>query len=131
MPQDIVSDSDTKFIAGLGSQGFEDIGTKLKMTVTYRAQGQTERTNYTLEEYLRCFVSPRQDNWDIHLANAEFDITAAVNSSIKMSRFEADLGYVPANPLSASPASKRRRLRGGQQQGVTFAEYQPAVLRQC
>ncbi|GMF18115.1 unnamed protein product [Phytophthora lilii] len=72
------------------------------MTVAYRAQGdgQSERTNRTLEEYLRCFVSPHQDNWDVHLANAEFAINSAVNSSIKMSPFEADLGYVPANPLS-------------------------------
>ncbi|GMF17869.1 unnamed protein product [Phytophthora lilii] len=46
MPQDIVSDRDTKFISGFWSQVFEDVGTKLKMTVTYRAQadGQTERT---------------------------------------------------------------------------------------
>ncbi|POM64578.1 Hypothetical protein PHPALM_19875 [Phytophthora palmivora] len=57
--------------------------------------GQTERTNRTLEEYLRCFVSPRQDNWDVHLANAEFVINSVVNTSIKMSPFEADIGYVP------------------------------------
>ncbi|GMG15661.1 unnamed protein product [Phytophthora fragariaefolia] len=84
IPQDIVSDRDTKFISGFWSQMFEDVGTKLKMTVAYRAQGdgQTERTNRMLEEYLRCFVSPRQDNWDAHLANAEFAINSVVNSSI-------------------------------------------------
>ncbi|KAJ8577677.1 hypothetical protein ON010_g1528 [Phytophthora cinnamomi] len=133
MPQDIVSDRDTNFISGFWSQVFEDVGTKLKMTVAYRAQGdgQTERTNRTLKEYLRCFVSPRQDDWDVHLANAEFAINSAVNSSIKMSPFEADLGYVPANPLSALAASKRRRLQGGRQQGVKFTEHQAAVLRQC
>ncbi|GMF31382.1 unnamed protein product [Phytophthora fragariaefolia] len=69
--------------------------------------------------------------WDEHLANAEFTINLAVNSSIKMFPFEADLGYVPANPLSALAASKRRRLRGGRQQGVKFGEHQAAVLRQC
>ncbi|GMF35535.1 unnamed protein product [Phytophthora fragariaefolia] len=65
------------------------------MAVVCRAQGdgQTERTNRTLEEYLRFFVSPRQDNWVAHLANAEFAFNPAVNSSIKMSPFEAELGY--------------------------------------
>ncbi|POM81915.1 Hypothetical protein PHPALM_54 [Phytophthora palmivora] len=103
------------------------------MTVAYRAQGdgQTERMNRTLKEYLRCFVSPLQDDWDVHLANAEFAINSAVNSSIKMSPFEADLGYVPHNPLTAVAASSRRRLRGGRQQGTKFTEHQEAVLRQC
>ncbi|GMF47037.1 unnamed protein product [Phytophthora fragariaefolia] len=133
MPQDIVSNRDTKFISGFWSHVFEDVGPKLKMTVAYRAQGdgQTERTNRTLEEYLRCFVSPRQDNWDEHLANPDFAIKSAVNSSIKISPFEADLGYVPANPLPALAASKRRRLRGGRQPGVKIGEHQATVLRQC
>ncbi|KAG3081492.1 hypothetical protein PI125_g20160 [Phytophthora idaei] len=60
MPHDIVSGRDSKFISGCWSQVFANVGTKLKMTVAYRAQGdgQTERTNRTLEEYLRCFRIP-------------------------------------------------------------------------
>ncbi|GMF23306.1 unnamed protein product [Phytophthora lilii] len=133
MPQDIVSDRNNKFISGFWGQVFEDVGTKLKMTVAYRAQGdgQMERTNRTLEEYLRCFVSPHQDNWDVHLANAEFAINSAVYSSIKMSPFEADLGYVPANPLSVVAAARRRGLQGGRRHGVKFTEHQAAVLHQC
>ncbi|KAG2938032.1 hypothetical protein PC115_g3917 [Phytophthora cactorum] len=133
IPQDIVSDRDSKFVSGFWSQVFETVSTKLKMTVAYRAQGdgQTERMNHTLEEYLRCFVSPQQDDWDLHLANAEFAINSAVNSSIKMSSFEADLGYVPANPLTAVAESSRKGLRGGRRQGVKFTEHQDAVLRQC
>ncbi|GMF18458.1 unnamed protein product [Phytophthora fragariaefolia] len=115
MPQDIVSDRDTKFVSGFWNQVFQSVGTKLKMTVAYRAQGdgQTERTNRTLEEYLHFFVSPRQDDWDVHLANAEFAINAAVNSSIKMSPFEADIGYVPHNPLAAVAESSRTSNDGG------------------
>ncbi|OWZ04462.1 Retroelement [Phytophthora megakarya] len=91
-------------------QVFENVGTKLKMTVAYRAQGdgQTECTNRTLDEYLRCFVSPLQDDWDVHLANAEFTINAAVNSSTNTTPFEADIGYIHHNPLAAVAASSRR-----------------------
>ncbi|GMF53405.1 unnamed protein product [Phytophthora fragariaefolia] len=80
----------------------KSIGTKLCMTVAHRAQGdgQTERMNRSLEEYLRCFVSPLQDDWDIHLANAEFAVNSTVNSSIKLAPFEADLGY----PTESTPA---------------------------
>ncbi|GMG15832.1 unnamed protein product [Phytophthora fragariaefolia] len=124
---------DTKVVSGFWSQVFENVGTKLKMTVAYRAQGdgQTGRTNRTLEEYLRCFVSPRQDDWDVHLANAEFAINSAVNSSIKMSPFEADIGYIPRNPIAAVVATKRLGLRGGRRHGVKFTDHQDAVLRQC
>ncbi|POM62885.1 Retrotransposon Polyprotein [Phytophthora palmivora] len=102
MPQNIISDRGTKFISGFWSQVFENVGTKLKMAVAYRAQGdgQTERINRTPEAYLRFFVSPLQDYWDVHLANAEFAINSSVNPSIKMSPFEAELGYVPRKPLT-------------------------------
>ncbi|KAG2993978.1 hypothetical protein PC121_g21130 [Phytophthora cactorum] len=133
MPPDIVSDRDSKFISSFWSQVFANVGTKLKMTVAYRAQGddQTERTNRTLGEYLRCFVSPRQDDWDVHLANAELAINSAVNSSIKMSPCETDIGYVPSNPHTVLAESRSRGLQGGRRQGVEFIEHQAAVLRQC
>lgn len=87
-----------------------------------------ERMNRTLEEYLRCFVGPLQDDWDIHLANAEFAINSTVNSSIGMSPFEADLGFIPRNPLAmivvASGAPRS-------QPGVTFREKQLAILLRC
>lgn len=45
MPQAIVSDRDSKFVSGFWSQVFETVGTKLKMTVAYRSQGDGQRTN--------------------------------------------------------------------------------------
>ncbi|GMF16024.1 unnamed protein product [Phytophthora fragariaefolia] len=133
MPQDIVSGRDTKFISSFWNQVFQSVGTKLKMTVAYRAQGdgQTKRTNRTLEKYLRCFVSPRQDDWEVYLANTEFAINADVNSSIKMSPFEVDICYVPHNPLAAVAESSRRGLSSTQRQDVKFTEHQAAILRQC
>ncbi|OWZ07833.1 hypothetical protein PHMEG_00019719 [Phytophthora megakarya] len=101
MPTNIVSDRDRKFVSAFWQDVFKSVGTKLSMTVAYRAQGdgQTERMNRTLEEYLRCFVGPLQDDWDVHLANAEFAVNSTVNSSTKLALFEADPGYIPLNPL--------------------------------
>ena len=52
MPATIVSDRDSKFTSKFWSELLTSLGTKLKMTVAYRAQGdgQTERQNRTLEE---------------------------------------------------------------------------------
>jgi len=103
MPSNIVSDRDRKFVSNFWQHVFKSIGTKLNMTVAHRAQGdgQTERMNRTLEEYLRCFVGPLQDDWDVHLANAEFAINSTVNSSTKLAPFEADQGYIPLNHFSS------------------------------
>ncbi|GMF44416.1 unnamed protein product [Phytophthora fragariaefolia] len=101
MPTNIVSVRIRKFVSTLWQHVFKSIGTKLSMAVAHRAQsdGPTERMNLTLEEYLRCFVGQLQDDWDVHLANAEFAINWTVNSATKLAPFEADLGYIPLNPL--------------------------------
>jgi len=52
-----------------------------------QTDGQTERTNRTLEEMLRHYVGPSQDDWDLKLPCAEF----AVNNSMK-----AATGYTPS-----------------------------------
>ncbi|KAJ8523407.1 hypothetical protein ON010_g17573 [Phytophthora cinnamomi] len=131
MPTSIVSDRDRKFVSAFWQHVFKSIGTTLNMTVAHRAQGdgQTERMNRTLEEYLRSFVGPQQDDCDPHLANAEFAVKSTVNASTKMSPFEADLGYIPLNPLQLSaeklkgiPTSKR---------GAEFREKQAAILSRC
>ncbi|GMF67687.1 unnamed protein product [Phytophthora fragariaefolia] len=110
MPSSIVSDRDRKFVSNFWQYGFKYIGTKPNMTVVHRAQGdgQTDRMNRTLEEYLCCFVGPLQDSWDMHLANAEFAINSTVNSSTKLAPFEADLGYVPLNPLQLDAEQLRK-----------------------
>jgi transposase InsO family protein len=43
----------------------EHLGIKHKMSTAYHLQtdGQIERLNQTLEQYLRYYVNNRQDNW--------------------------------------------------------------------
>ncbi|GMF28086.1 unnamed protein product [Phytophthora fragariaefolia] len=96
MPSSIVSVRGRKFVSSFWQYVFKSIGTKLNMTVTHRAQGdgQMERMNRTLEEDLRCFVGPLQDDWDIHLANAECAFNLTVNFSTKLAPFEAEVGYI-------------------------------------
>ncbi|KAG4058525.1 hypothetical protein PC123_g6507 [Phytophthora cactorum] len=131
IPKSIVSYRDRKFVSAFWKHVFKSVGTKLNMTVAHRAQGdgQTERMNRTLEEYLRCFVGIMQDDWDVHLTNAEFAVSSVVNSSTKLAPFEADLGYIPRNPLqlAADQLSKVPRSR----QAVEFHERQAMILLRC
>ncbi|KAG3009959.1 hypothetical protein PC121_g10351 [Phytophthora cactorum] len=131
IPKSIVSDRDRKFVSAFWQNVFKSVGTKLNMTVAHRAQGdgQTERMNQTLKEYLRCFVGPMQDDWDVPLANAKFAVNSTVNSSTKLAPFEVDLGYIPRNPLqlAADQLSKVPRSR----QAVEFHERQATILLRC
>lgn len=61
-----------------------------------QADGQTERANQTLEQYLRMYCSYQQDDWDRLLPFAEFAYNNAPNASTGLSPFFANKGYHPA-----------------------------------
>ena len=61
-----------------------------------QADGQSERANQTLEEYLRHYCTYQQDNWSSLLPLAEFAYNNAPNASTGVSPFFANKGYHPA-----------------------------------
>ena len=72
------------------------LGTKTKLSTAYHPQtdGQTERTNQELEQFLRIFVNHRQDDWADWLAIAEFSYNK-IHSSTQNSPFFLDTGINP------------------------------------
>ncbi|KAK3040027.1 hypothetical protein RJ639_028358 [Escallonia herrerae] len=62
MPQDIVSDRDSRFTGNFWTELFKLFGSQLLMSSSYHQESdnQTERFNSMLEEYLRYFVSAIQ-----------------------------------------------------------------------
>src|SRR6185369_2841973 len=65
-----------------------------------QTDGQTERTNRTLEEMLRAYVSYKQNNWDKYLALAEFAYNNSKQTSTKFTPFELDAGQHPLTPIT-------------------------------
>lgn len=72
-----------------------DIKVCLSSAYHPQSNGQTERTNQTLEQYLRCFISHLQDDWLDLLPLAEFSYNNSQSASTKMSPFYANLGFHP------------------------------------
>ena len=70
---------------------------KLHFTSRYHPEGdeQTERTNQTLEQYLRIFCNYQQDNWYTLLLLAEFAYNNTPSSTTGISPFFANKGYHP------------------------------------
>jgi hypothetical protein len=54
-----------------------------------QADGQTERVNQELEQYLRLFTSERQDDWIDLLAMAEFQYNNHIHSSTQQTPFSS------------------------------------------
>jgi hypothetical protein len=55
--------------------------------------GQTERQNQTMEQYLRAFATYEQDNWVDLLPLAEFAYNNSVHATTRLTPFFAIYGY--------------------------------------
>jgi len=75
------------------------LGIEAATSTAYHPQtdGQTERVNQELEQYLRLrlFVGERQDGWYILLPLAEFSYNNHVHSSTQQTPFLLDTGRHP------------------------------------
>ena len=60
-----------------------------------RTDGQSERTNQKLEQFLRFYSNAKQDNWAHFLSLAKFAFNSWRNESTKKSPFEVLMGYNP------------------------------------
>lgn len=65
IPVNITSDRGVQFTSRFWRALCESLKIKLALSSAYHPQtnGQTERTNQTLEQYIRCFTSFSQDDW--------------------------------------------------------------------
>ena len=83
------------------------MGIQNKMSTAYHPQtdGQIERLNQTLEQYLRCYVNYEQNDWVQHLATAEFSYNSTKHTATGISSFTMIYGYnlnVQHEPLSTN-----------------------------
>ncbi|KAK3019066.1 hypothetical protein RJ639_004353 [Escallonia herrerae] len=90
MPQDIVSDRDSRFTENFWTELFKLFGSQLSMSSSYHPEldGQTERFNPMLEEYLRHFVGATQKNWVKRLDVAQLCFKSRKSSSTGNNAFE-------------------------------------------
>ena len=84
------------------------LGIALSTTTAYHPQsdGQTERVNQELEQYLWVFVNECQDDWDGLLPMAEFQYNNHVHSSTQQTPFLLDTGRHPRMGFEPSQPSR-------------------------
>ena len=81
LPESITSDRRPQFVSGFWRELCQQLGIQVKLSTAYHPEtdGQTERTNQSIEQYLRAFVNHVQDDWGEWLPIAKFALSNQVN----------------------------------------------------
>ena len=97
LPSKIISDRDPRFVSKFMKELCHLMGITQNVSTAYqpRMDGQSERSNQWLEQYLRFWVDHQQTNWHHYLPLAEFAHNLWKNKSTGQSLFEILMGYSP------------------------------------
>ena len=93
----IISDRGTTFTSKFMKELNSLLGITANVSTAYHPQtdGQTERVNQEIEQYLRIFVNHRQNDWADWLPMAEFAYNNWIHSSTHKTPFRLDSGQDP------------------------------------
>jgi hypothetical protein len=97
LPEVVISDRGSQFVSNFTKDLYRLLGIKMNPSTAYHPQtdGQTERINQEVEQYLRLFVNYRQDDWVEWLPLAEFSYNDKIQSSTGYSPFYLNYGQHP------------------------------------
>ena len=102
VPKVIISDRDPKFTGNFWKSLFKGLNTTLNFSTSFHPQtdGETERVNQVLEDFLRMYVKDQPGKWEHYLHLAEFAYNNNYQSSTKFSPFEILYGRKYNAPIS-------------------------------
>jgi len=83
--ESIISDRGVQFAAGMIREVNNLLGIQMKLSTAYHPQtdGQTEKINQELEQYLRVFIDYRQEQWPDWLGTVEFVYNNKIHTATK------------------------------------------------
>jgi hypothetical protein len=98
IPKKIISDRDTRFTSKYAKGLCKSLKIHQNISTAYhpRTDGQSERTNQWLEQFLRFYCDERQDDWHQWLPMAEFAHNQWPSATTKKTPFELIMGYTPS-----------------------------------
>ena len=108
IPKKVISDRDVRFTAKFTKELCRTLGIQQNLSTAYHPQtdGQSERTNQWLEQYLRIYVDSSQRNWNRWLPIAQYVHNAWPSDTTGQTPFELIMGFTP----KAHQASRDHQL---------------------
>lgn len=137
VPLTITSDRDKIFTSHFWKDLIKALGTKLSYSTAYHPQtdGQSERVNQCLEQYLRCAVQDNPRHWKKWLSLAEFWYNSSFHSALGGSPFKAlyktepNFGGMPNLTVADESVSTEATLEYQAQTELLRAQLVRAQLR--
>ncbi|KAF8627263.1 hypothetical protein AX17_006344 [Amanita inopinata Kibby_2008] len=132
LPRRVVSDWGTQFVANFTHELWRLLSIEGAHSTAYHPQtdGQTERVNQELEQFLRVFINEQQDNWYELLPLAEFAYNNHIHAAMQTTPFYLDMGRHPCmgfEPLQPSHVEATNELV--QRMQGTIEEAQAALVK--
>ena len=108
----------------------EILGIKTKLSAAYHPQtdGQTEQVNQEIEQYLRIFVSHRQNNWPERIACAKFAYNNKIHTAMHILPFYTNYGMNPWMGIEPQRAGKSEPAKEFAEQMKTVHKEPQAAL---
>src|SRR6201996_3822613 len=135
VPSKIITDRDPRFTSQFMSELCKQLQIEQNTSTAYhpRTDGQSERTNQWLEQYLWFWVNHQQDNWRQLLPMAEYAHNSWRNETTKTTPYQALMGYNPSadwRPVNATvPAPITRLEQWTQARQVAYVQMKAAQER--
>jgi len=97
LPESIISDRGVQFVAEMMKKLNNLLGIQMKLSPAYHPQtnGQTEKINQELEQYLRVFINHKQEQWPEWLGIVEFAYNNKIHAATKASPFKVNYDQDP------------------------------------
>lgn len=124
LPQSIISDRGTQFTAKFWKALCKALKIEALLSTPFHPQtdGQTERSNAILEQYLQAYVNYLQDDWEDWLHLAEFAGNNQASETTGMSPFFANYAQDPLWQFNLSEKWKQPEERQAAELASKFKE---------
>ncbi|ANB11457.1 gag-pol fusion protein [Sugiyamaella lignohabitans] len=111
-PKRILSDRGPQFISAFWKQAMASFGTKVKLTTPYHPQtdGQTERINQEISQWLRFYINSHHNNWSKLLSRIAFDYNNKVNKTTGFTPSQVVFNFKTISDLNYSAADNYEDL---------------------
>ena len=97
VPTKLISDQDTRFMSSWFKELCRALGVTQNLSTAYHPQtdGQSERTNQTMEGLLRIFCNYQANDWVKWLPLVQYIINSRPSSTTRKAPYELWMGHIP------------------------------------